>query len=407
MPCLQDSTLAPALSGFATPETRPRKLKKNPEVDNLPRRSSLRLRGIKVDSDCHEQDRQTMLTVEGGKQGKPPRKGGDFSLADMLGDDGIGEDGCGDLAGALRLASSLPSPSRRREKKEGDEDTTEHEMLDTTLCGRLAKLSLRHAPVKVTPQRIYTQAFHSSPEQRLLAAGDKAGYLGFLKLGCEGADPQVWAIKPHTQTISRVLFSPADAGVLFTSSYDGSVRQLDLVTSKSTEAFTFVEHAGLRLTADFDDEDDCLITCVDVPRDSPNTLWFSDTSGRVGRRDMRARAGGTSMFRLSEKKVGCVSVTNDGRHVLTSSLDKMMRIWDVRCLSSVRTDDGKEETSGIQGATWEWKHDLSVTAAYWSPSNNRVVSTSYDDKLRVFEDPRGKAELGKPICIPHDNQTGR
>ena len=30
----------------------------------------------------------------------------------------------------------------------------------------------------------------------------------------------------------------------------------------------------------------------------------------------------------------------------------------------------------------EWKHDKSVTSAYWDPRGRSIVSTSYDDALR-------------------------
>jgi WD repeat-containing protein 76 len=30
----------------------------------------------------------------------------------------------------------------------------------------------------------------------------------------------------------------------------------------------------------------------------------------------------------------------------------------------------------------DWRHDKSVTSAYWDPAGRRIVSTCYDDKLR-------------------------
>lgn len=32
----------------------------------------------------------------------------------------------------------------------------------------------------------------------------------------------------------------------------------------------------------------------------------------------------------------------------------------------------------------EWRHDKSVSSAYWDPHGRRIVSTSYDDTIRCM-----------------------
>ena len=68
--------------------------------------------------------------------------------------------------------------------------------------------------------------------------------------------------------------------------------------------------------------------------------------------------------------VMCVAVTADGRRVVSGSLDKTVRVWDVetgQCLAIL-----KEHTAGVLG--------VAVTA-----DGRRVVSGSYDKTVRVWD----------------------
>ena len=51
--------------------------------------------------------------------------------------------------------------------------------------------------------------------------------------------------------------------------------------------------------------------------------------------------------------------------------------FDVAAVS--RFLDTKQGKSCLRG---EWRHDKSVSAAYWDPRGRAIVSTSYDDNLR-------------------------
>lgn len=135
--------------------------------------------------------------------------------------------------------------------------------------------------VKLTPERIYSMVWHSGAEDDnfLLFAGDKSGNLGLLSLreyraSLNWEEPEgILSFSPFQQAITCMKFSPLDSFKLFTSSYDGTIRVMDLlhsltisvVHSDSQDAFT-----GL----DFD--------C------SGNLLWYSTVSGNVGRLDLRA-----------------------------------------------------------------------------------------------------------------------
>lgn len=52
-----------------------------------------------------------------------------------------------------------------------------------------------------------------------------------------------------------------------------------------------------------------------------------------------------------------------------------------------------------------FEHGYSVTSAYWSPDGKRIVSTSYDDMIKIFAgDEQGKA-WKMEAAIQHNNQT--
>lgn len=99
--------------------------------------------------------------------------------------------------------------------------------------------------------------------------------------------------------------------------------------------------------------------------------------------------------------------------VCTASNDRNLRIWDVRHLSKIKplaaetikppkSEDGETRipTNPTSSVTYErtlsyrqeakgkgllrasFEHGKSCSAAYWDPSGRRILTTSYDDKLR-------------------------
>ncbi|RKP26278.1 WD40-repeat-containing domain protein [Syncephalis pseudoplumigaleata] len=257
-----------------------------------------------------------------------------------------------------------------------------------------SKLRILHeedGTVKVTPERIYCTAFHPS-QQLLVAAGDKAGTLGFWDATRSPADDSdvaseeredkpdpVYTYTAHTGTLASMKYTP-DGGRLFTSGYDGAIRYLDMTAQKFMEAYYY------EFTADSDDPRELLIGSLDI----------DPTHSDVGR--------GTSLYPLLEKKIGCVSVNPHSartHYIATSSLDRTLRIWDARKMATAADPTQLEPVT-------EFAHGKSVTAAYWSPDGQRLVSSSYDDTLRVFDiGDTAAPSLASPIKIRHNCQTGR
>ena len=277
--------------------------------------------------------------------------------------------------------------------------------------------------IKITDERIYSLGFHPTTDKPLVFAGDKLGSLGVFDASQkstsatikkengikheedeEEADdedqdkPVVNSFKCHTRTISSFQFSPANPSHLYTSSYDSSLRLLDLNKSTSTEIY------GPSDTA-LDEP----LSGIEVDPTAPHMLYFSRLDGYIGRTDIRT-PNTTDIFELSEKKIGGFSLNPAKPHfIATASLDRYLRIWDLRKLS------GKRGTQ-LPALVGEHESRLSVSHAAFN-SAGQVATASYDDtiKIHTFDGlgsfapghEIGKEGMDPSSTIRHNNQTGR
>ncbi|KAG0254828.1 hypothetical protein DFQ27_006595 [Actinomortierella ambigua] len=252
--------------------------------------------------------------------------------------------------------------------------------------------------LKICRGRVYSMAIHPNPEKVLVCGGDIDGNLGFWDLD-ESKDedyepepddtPSTFQFQPERKPISSMQYSPVDSNKLFMTSYAGSIRYLDLAKQQFVESYV--------VSRDATDH----IQSISIESDGHN-LWYSDNDGFVNMKDLRTpKHELVHRTMLHEKKIGCVHVNPKYSHlIVTSSLDRTMRLWDVRKFDQ----DPIPELSS-------YPHNLSVTSAHWSPDGNSIVSTSYDDRIRVFNnfDPAlpNATSVPDPIEIRHNNQSGR
>ena len=253
----------------------------------------------------------------------------------------------------------------------------------------------------------------------------------------EEAEPAITTFKIHTRTISAFKFAPTDSNTLYSASYDSSIRKLDLAKGMSVEVY-----------ATGDDEP---VTAIDMAPSDPNTMYFSTIEGRFGIYDMRApqksssskpaspsSTNGTSasssggslreLLTLSEKKIGGFSLHPHNPHfVATASLDRMLKVWDLRKMSG--RDDWR-----LPALLGEHESRLSVSHASFNEAG-QVATASYDDTIKIYDfwgGARGdnknvaagagagagastwkvgaslSTEQMKPsVIVPHNNQTGR
>ena len=210
-------------------------------------------------------------------------------------------------------------------------------------------------------------------------------------------EPAITALKVHSRTITSFVF-PAEGNALYSGSYDSSVRKFDLQKGVAVEVF-----------APEASDEDLPISSIAIPSTDSTILYFSTLNGSFGRHDLRTKSD-TEIWQLTDKKIGGFSLHPLQPHlVATASLDRMLKIWDLRKIT------GKGE-SRIPNLLGEHESRLSVSHASWSAAGH-VATASYDDTIKIhsFLDA-GSSKIGHDIdskamaptsIIKHNNQTGR
>ena len=428
----------PAKSASAPKKKTVKKVKE--EV--LPRRTSSRIAGLEADSEVAKRKaEEEYVAVQEAAKVKRQRVSGPLDLSEVVvaGRDWNKKDNI-----FADVASRGANPYERTFGEDEVKETTDKEL--RALRENMSGLELydgfepnsrcpivippnpssatNYLGIKITPERIYSLGFHPIDTKPLIFAGDKMGNLGVFdasqtasnlkssKFKAEDKDsaeeeeeedddpdPQITSFHLHTRTISAFQFSPLDQNTLYTASYDSSLRTLDLTQSSSTEIY-----------APADSSLDEPLSGVEMDPSSAHILFFSRLDGHVGRVDTRAPGHNATLYQLSEKKIGGFSLNPANPHFLaTASLDRTMRLWDLRKLS------GK---SGAQLPALCGEHEsrLSVSHAAFN-SAGQVATASYDDtvKIHTFKEmgawsPGRKLterEMQPSTIIKHNNQTGR
>lgn len=251
-------------------------------------------------------------------------------------------------------------------------------------------------------------AFHPSETKPLIFAGDKLGHLGMLDASQEKpeaedeedeADPVLTTLKPHTRTISAMMVNPSKPTHLYTASYDSSIRALDLEKMVSSETYA-PESTSI----------DEAISGVDMAPEDPNVLYWTTLQGGFGQYDTRTpmKDQNATQWELSEKKIGgfslCPSTPN---YFTTASLDRFLRLWDLRKLSTHSPTPVAEHESR-----------LSVSHAAFNAAG-QIATSSYDDTLKIYDVgakglsswKQGHTLTGKEFTpdtvVRHNCQTGR
>lgn len=211
-------------------------------------------------------------------------------------------------------------------------------------------------------------------------------------------EPAITSFKLHTRTIGVFQFSPADSNHLYTASYDSSIRKLDLAASRAVEIYA-------PTSPDLDEP----LSGVEMASTDPHTLYFSRLDGCFGRHDTRDPHS-TDIYQLSDKKIGGFSLHPLHPHIVaTASLDRYMRLWDLRKISG----KGEHRAPAMIG---EHESRLSVSHAAFNAAG-QVATASYDDTIKIHSFPgAGSWSVGRELAetemkptttIKHNNQTGR
>lgn len=398
--------------------------KKKPAVkkvkeEPLPRRTSSRLAGLTADSEVAKRKAEDeYVAVQEAARAKKQRVSGDLNLSDIV---VAGKEWDSSENFFVDVVSRGAKPYDRTFGETDVKETTDKEL--RALREKISGLELYDGfepnRIKITPERIYSLGFHPTVDKALLFAGDKLGNLGIFdssqtasqikaehikseeedeEEGDDDPDPNITSFHLHTRTISSFQFSPLNPSKLYSCSYDSSLRLLDLVKSTSTQVY-----------APPDSSLDEPLSGIEVDPTSPNMIYFSRLDGHVGRTDIRS-PGHTDIFQLSEKKIGGFSLHPRNLHfVATASLDRFMRVWDLRKLIG----KAGEQKPALIG---EHESRLSVSHAAFN-SAGQIATSSYDDTVKIYSFKGmgswapgrnlSEKEMAPSTIVKHNNQTGR
>ncbi|OCL02782.1 WD40 repeat-like protein [Glonium stellatum] len=408
--------LAPSSRSSASGRTKAKKPtpKKIKQEEPIPRRTSSRLRGIVADSEVAkrkaEEEHEAFKDAEKAKR---QRVSEDLNLSDIV---VAGRQW--NQSGNFLVNVGPTKPYERTFTVEDVKKTSDKDLkaLREKMSGLQLWEDYEPNEIKITPERIYSLAFHPTADKPLVFAGDKMGNLGICDCSQSAPNvkkeeddedvskegPAISTFKLHTRTICTFQFSPFDSNALFSASYDSSIRKMDLAKGVAIEIYA---------PADKNEEEP--LSGVEIAANDPNMLYFSTLEGKFGIYDMRTpaeKAAGLEVFQLSEKKIGGFTLHPLQPHlVATASLDRTLKIWDLRKISG-------ESDWRFPALLGEHESKLSVSHAAWN-SAGQVATASYDDTIKIHDFSNSAewkvgislsdTQMRPTAVIPHNNQTGR
>jgi WD40 repeat protein len=273
---------------------------------------------------------------------------------------------------------------------------------------------------KVVPDRIYGMAVHPHRDHLLVCAGDKQGHVGLWQVGDNNHDDngepeaKVHRFKYHAGAAASLQWT-RDGQSLFSTSYDGTCRFLDVATGTARCVFAaynddmaYVHKAGYGL-----DQWHSYWTqfgCLDARQE--DCFFVSTSTGCLYHVDsrVRGRASLTFQHQLSDKKINSVSLHPNGHSLVTAGLDGRVCLWDVRqFVAATRTAKSTTKTSTARVPIASYHGTKSINSAFFAPSGKSVVATTMHNRLDVLVDFQTETgPVHKAVrSIRHDNHTGR
>ncbi|XP_003791827.1 WD repeat-containing protein 76 [Otolemur garnettii] len=237
---------------------------------------------------------------------------------------------------------------------------------------------------KVTRGPIYSLALHPSETRTLVAAGAKFGQVGLWDLTQQPKEDAVYVFQPHSQPVSCLYFSPANPAHLLSLSYDGTLRCGDFSRGIFEEVYRNERSA---------------FSSFDFLTEDASTLIVAHWDGNMSLVDRRTP--GTSYEKLIDSsltKIRTIHVHPVHRQFFVTAGLRDIHIYDARRLNS----------RGSQPVIFLTEHTKSIASAYFSPhTGNRILTTSADCKLRIFDSSCISSQIPLLTTIRHNTITGR
>ncbi|GFQ66987.1 WD repeat-containing protein 76 [Trichonephila clavata] len=230
---------------------------------------------------------------------------------------------------------------------------------------------------RVVNGRITAVAIHPMQEKIIVSVGNKFGAVGLWHVN---SDTLPFEFKPHLQGITNIQFNPDVPNMLYTSSYDGTMRSGDLEHEKFIEIYNV------------SDESSC--TYFDFL--SSTSFLVSHRNGTVSVVDNRSDQTWMKRHKCHEYSVKTISIHPvDKNYFISAETKGCLALWDLRKLQK-------------KPVTQVHHHKRVVYSAFFSPvTGNSVLTTSADDSICLLD----TSVLGNPMflqkSLKHNNWTGR
>ncbi|MEG4804114.1 NB-ARC domain-containing protein [Microcoleus sp. ARI1-B5] len=173
-------------------------------------------------------------------------------------------------------------------------------------------------------------------------------------------------LQGHTNWVLCIKFSP-DGTILASGSDDSSVKLWDVCTGRG--AYTLPGHTGWVRCVDFSPDGKLLASSSD---DRTIKLWDVDRC-ESGSDEYRADRLSGSIWKTLEghtNGVWSVAFSPDGTLLASGSVDRTVKLWNVRTGAIVRTLEG---------------HSNWVRCVAFSPDGTLLASASYDSSVKLWD----------------------
>jgi WD40 repeat protein len=284
---------------------------------------------------------------------------------------------------AKQLLSAMKKPTGRGTPsgKRGKSPSTE--FLET----KFTKLKLHEDDVvKMTPNRITAVALSSSTDNVIAVAGDKAGYMTLWNTSKSVDENRTYRYRPHISNIMKLSFTEDDEHKLFSFSYDGTIRCLDLQK----------QEFSLMLLDDF--SDGYLTDGVLLNENHLNALVAKST-GMVSLLDFRASKDSYQWsYEAQGTKLNSIQQHPTNSHLIITAGSKN---------GGIAVHDLRKAGKNWQELTYIGDHTKSINAACVSPDGQYLLSVSLDDTIRVWKNFENGNDHLISTVYKHNNWTGR
>jgi len=230
-------------------------------------------------------------------------------------------------------------------------------------------------------------AFTVHDTEMFVVNGTKSGWFGVTNFSQHPIDSL--AVRVHQERVTDIRTTVQRPLHVYTSSYDGCIKVLDL-----TRIPTFQAGRNRGLFGDaVVDNDDVKIHGFDVKNAGREILGVDD-QGMLIHCDLRTHS--TFVYQLAERKIATIRVNpvNEKFFGITESRHKSLQLWDFRKIGA----DLKEPVHRRTFAKVQ-------NAINFSSDGSALLAAGRDDFVRVFHDPMHSFYRDE-VKVQHWNQTG-